>query len=203
MPDWRDKSSGGRIIGKNHLSFMRFQLAALGRANPELTDVAPTQVDGLACQEVLGCNATALTEEYGTTGAAGLGLRLQASLFEDYFNGWLRSYEHLIPVRVDLSDLVQQLEWAKAPLIQQRGLEAARRLVADEQRDCYLLLSLLEWARLHYTKKLPVRKRSARAAGGPDTESDDQLPDLPRSRVLWHDSERLKVANQFIISGVL
>ncbi|KAF8203436.1 hypothetical protein K438DRAFT_1757759 [Mycena galopus ATCC 62051] len=48
---------------------MCFRLVALGRANPELVDMALSQVDGLACQEVLGCNATALAEEYGITGA--------------------------------------------------------------------------------------------------------------------------------------
>ncbi|KAF8203437.1 hypothetical protein K438DRAFT_1757760 [Mycena galopus ATCC 62051] len=49
--------------------YIRFRLAALGRANPELVDVVLSQVDGLACHEVLGCNATALGEEYGITGA--------------------------------------------------------------------------------------------------------------------------------------
>ncbi|KAF8197258.1 hypothetical protein K438DRAFT_1760048 [Mycena galopus ATCC 62051] len=147
-------------------------LAALGRANPELVDVALSQVDGLACQEVLGCNATALAEEYGITGVLApreevYGFILttwQATLFEEDFNGWLRPYERFIPVRMDLRVLVQQLEWAtahpaEARLIQQPGLKGARCLVTDEQSDCYYLLALLEWARLQdYTTGLLMHK---------------------------------------------
>ncbi|KAF8181167.1 hypothetical protein K438DRAFT_1768007 [Mycena galopus ATCC 62051] len=121
--------------------FIRFRLAALGHPNPELVDVALSQVDGLECQEVLVCNATTLVEEYGITGA-------------------LAPREEVYGFNV----LVQQLEWAtahpaEARLIQQPGLNGARHLVTDEQSDCYYLLTLLEWVRLQdYTKGLPMHK---------------------------------------------
>ncbi|KAJ7358253.1 hypothetical protein DFH08DRAFT_802093 [Mycena albidolilacea] len=62
------------------------------------------------------------------------------------------------PVLPDLSDLVEKIEWAnanprEARLIQQRGLEVARRVVTDDQNDCYMFAVLLEWARLqHYAR---------------------------------------------------
>jgi hypothetical protein len=61
-------------------------------------------------------------------------------------------------VLADLSDVVQKIEWAnahpdEARLIQLRGLEMARRVMTDEQNDCYFFAVLLEWARLqNYAK---------------------------------------------------
>ncbi|KAF7340531.1 CAP10 domain-containing protein [Mycena sanguinolenta] len=187
--DWRGKSTGGQIVGTNYRSFPRFRLAELGREHGDIMDVALTQVDALTCREERECNATALAEEYAinstmapreevynykyamdvdgeTFSGRFLGLLrsgslvFKATMFEEYFNGWLRPYEHFIPVRADLGDLVQQLAWAEANpaearLIQQRGLETARRVVTDEQNDCYYSLVLLEWARLQqYAKTL-------------------------------------------------
>jgi hypothetical protein len=74
-------------------------------------------------------------------------------VFEEYFNDWLRPFEHYIPVLPDLSDLLEQLEWAmshddEARLIKERGREISQRLMTDAQNDCYFFLVLLEWARL-------------------------------------------------------
>ncbi|KAJ7128388.1 hypothetical protein C8R44DRAFT_558545, partial [Mycena epipterygia] len=77
----------------------------------------------------------------------------QSTLFEEYFNDWLRPFEHYVPLKADLSDLVQQISWAtehpdEARLIQQRGMEVARRVLTDDQNDCYFSAVLLEWAQL-------------------------------------------------------
>ncbi|KAJ7617371.1 glycosyl transferase family 90-domain-containing protein [Roridomyces roridus] len=177
---WRGKSTGGKIIGENYHHFMRFKLADLGAGYPDLLDVKLTQVDDLACGD--GCDSDAIAREYNITGdwaaredvysykyavdvdgetfsGRFLGLLrsgslvFKATIFEEYFNGWLKPFEHYIPVKADLSDLVQQVKWAnenpvEARLIQLRGLEAARRLVTDEQSDCYFSAVLLEWAQL-------------------------------------------------------
>jgi hypothetical protein len=85
-------------------------------------------------------------------------MRLQSTIFEEHFNEWMRPFEHYVPVLPDLSDLVEKIEWAnanprEAQLIQQRGLEVARRVVTDDQNDCYMFAVLLEWARLqHYAR---------------------------------------------------
>ncbi|KAJ6623262.1 glycosyl transferase family 90-domain-containing protein [Mycena sp. CBHHK59/15] len=81
-------------------------------------------------------------------------LVFKATIFEEYFDDWLVPYEHFVPVLPDLSDLVQKIKWAnshpeEARLIQQKGLEVARRVLTDNQNDCYFFAVLLEWARLY------------------------------------------------------
>ncbi|KAJ7479480.1 glycosyl transferase family 90-domain-containing protein [Mycena latifolia] len=178
--DWRGMSNGGMIIGDNYRHFARFKLADLAREHPDLMDVAITRFAETLCEE--GCNRTAVIEQYGITGDSQpreelyrfkyavdvdgttfsgryLGLLRSGSLvfkstaFEEYFNDWLRPFEHYVPVKADLSDLAERIRWAnahpdEARLIQQRGLEVARRVLTDDQNDCYFLAVLLEWARL-------------------------------------------------------
>jgi hypothetical protein len=73
--------------------------------------------------------------------------------FEEFFNDWLRPFEHYIPVLPDLSDLVEKIEWARshdaeARMIQERGRQATLRIMTDAQNDCYWVALLLEWAQL-------------------------------------------------------
>ncbi|KAJ7033581.1 glycosyl transferase family 90-domain-containing protein [Mycena alexandri] len=80
-------------------------------------------------------------------------LVFKSTLFEEYFSDWLKPFEHYVPVLPDLSDLVQKSEWAnkhpqEARMIQQKGLEFTRRVITDEQNDCYLFAVLIEWAQL-------------------------------------------------------
>ncbi|KAJ7763223.1 glycosyl transferase family 90-domain-containing protein [Mycena maculata] len=187
---WRGTSTGGIVLGDNYHTFMRFKLADMGRAHPDLMDVAITLVDPIGCREDLGCDAAALAVEYDIREVApaekiyqykyavdvdgeafsgrflGLlrsgSLVFKATLFEEYFNDWLRPYEHYVPVKPDLSDLVQQLSWAnenpeEARLIQRRGQAVAQRVLTDEQNDCYFSAVLLEYARLQeYARTLRV-----------------------------------------------
>ncbi|KAF8169040.1 glycosyl transferase family 90-domain-containing protein [Mycena galopus ATCC 62051] len=79
--------------------------------------------------------------------------RAQSAIFAEYFDDWLRPFEHYIPVRPDLADLVECIEWARAHnaearSIQRAGREFAERVLTDGQNDCYWFLVLLEWARL-------------------------------------------------------
>ncbi|KAK7051881.1 CAP10 domain-containing protein [Favolaschia claudopus] len=177
---WRGMSNGGMIIDSNYHHYARFKLIDIGRAHPALMDVAITLFAETLCGE--GCNRTAIMEEYnitkegqprenlynykyamdvdGTTFSGRfLGLLRSGSLvfkstiFEEYFNDWIRPYEHYIPVLPDLSDLVEKIEWAnanpeEAHSIQLRGAEVARRVMTDDQNDCYYFAVLLEWAQL-------------------------------------------------------
>jgi hypothetical protein len=83
---------------------------------------------------------------------------LQSTVFEEYFNDWIRPYEHYIPVKPDLSDLVEKVEWAishegEARRIQETGKLFTQRVMTDEQNNCYFAAVLLEWARLqNYTE---------------------------------------------------
>ncbi|KAJ7701083.1 hypothetical protein B0H17DRAFT_1045961 [Mycena rosella] len=79
--------------------------------------------------------------------------RAQTTIFAEYFNDWLRPFEHYIPVLPDLSDLVEKIEWAvahdaEARAIQQAGQAVAERVLTDAQNDCYFAAVLLEWGRL-------------------------------------------------------
>jgi hypothetical protein len=80
-------------------------------------------------------------------------MRPQMTAFEEYFNDWLRPFEHYIPVLPDHSDLIEKIQWARshdaeARMIQERGRQAALRITTDEQQDCYWVALLLEWAQL-------------------------------------------------------
>ncbi|KAJ7244616.1 glycosyl transferase family 90-domain-containing protein [Mycena haematopus] len=185
---WRGMSNGGMIIGSNYHHFARFKLIDIGRAHPDLMDVAITTFAETLCEE--DCDRDAVMAEYNITGSGearedlygykyaidvdgttfsgrflGLlrsgSLVFKSTLFEEYFNDWLRPFEHYVPVLPDLSDLVQKIEWAnanqdEARLIQKRGLEVAMRVLTDDQNDCYFFGVLVEWAQLQaYAKDEP------------------------------------------------
>ncbi|KAJ7277524.1 hypothetical protein C8J57DRAFT_1504357 [Mycena rebaudengoi] len=81
------------------------------------------------------------------------GLVFKSTVFNEYFDAWLRPYEHYIPVLPDLSDLVDKVLWARknegeARRIQAAGQAFVERVLTDGQNDCYFLLVMLEWARL-------------------------------------------------------
>ncbi|KAF7344144.1 CAP10 domain-containing protein [Mycena venus] len=176
---WRGTTTGGMIRGDYH-RYTRFRLMHIGSRHPDLMDVRLTAIAEPHCEE--GCDREAVISAYNISGKGDpkedvygfkyaldvdgatfsgrfLGLMRSGSLvfkstfFEEYFNDWLRPFEHYIPVLPDLSDLVQKVEWAnknseEARLIQQRGLEVARRVITDDQNDCYLYAAVLEWAQL-------------------------------------------------------
>ncbi|KAJ7155278.1 glycosyl transferase family 90-domain-containing protein [Mycena filopes] len=178
---WRGMSNGGMITNTNYHNFARFHAVDLARAHPSLMDIRITTFAETLC-EAPACNRTSVIDEYGISGEGEpredvygyryvldldgttfsgrfLGLLrsgsvvFKSTIFEEYFSSWLRPFEHYIPVRADLSDLVQKIEWAnanpeEARLIQLRGMEFARRVITDEQNDCYLFAVLIEWARL-------------------------------------------------------
>ncbi|KAF8209400.1 glycosyl transferase family 90-domain-containing protein, partial [Mycena galopus ATCC 62051] len=80
-------------------------------------------------------------------------LVFKSTIFEEYFNDWIRPFEHFVPVRPDLSDLIEKIEWAnanprEAQLIQRRGQEVAWRVITDDQNDCYMYAASIEWAQL-------------------------------------------------------
>ncbi|KAJ7319430.1 glycosyl transferase family 90-domain-containing protein [Mycena albidolilacea] len=177
---WRGSSTGGQVFGSNYRDFPRFKLVELARQHSDLVNAAITSFSDELCGSE--CDREAIIEEYNITGQGApredeyaykylldvdgnafsgryLGLLrsgslvFKATVFEEYFNDWLRPFERYIPVLPDLSDLLEQLEWAmshddEAQLIQERGREISQRLMTDAQNDCYFFLVLLEWARL-------------------------------------------------------
>ncbi|KAJ6601146.1 glycosyl transferase family 90-domain-containing protein [Mycena vulgaris] len=177
---WRGMSSGGWVYGDNYHAFPRFRVVDIGRNHTDLMDVALSRFHDSLCGE--HCDSDVVKAEYDITGASApreevykykylfdvdgnsfsgryLGLLRSGSLvfkttvFAEYFNDWLRPFEHYIPILPDLSDLVEKLEWAvahdtEAHAIQQAGQTFAERVITDAQNDCYFSAVLLEWGRL-------------------------------------------------------
>ncbi|KAJ7178197.1 glycosyl transferase family 90-domain-containing protein [Mycena filopes] len=177
---WRGQSNGGHIIHDNHHKFSRFRLVKIAQNHSDIIDAKMTGFWETHC--TFDCERDPIIEEYriGSKGSPReeiyrykyvldvdgntfsgryLGLLRSGSLvfkataFDEYFNDWLRPYEHYIPVKIDMSDLVEKVEWAvandkEARSIQERGTEFARRVLTDGQNDCYFGRVLLEWARV-------------------------------------------------------
>ncbi|KAJ6628287.1 glycosyl transferase family 90-domain-containing protein [Mycena sp. CBHHK59/15] len=180
---WRGKSNGGHIHGTNYRSFPRFRLLDLARSSSShnLLDVALTGFheghcttadcdrDGIVAAYNIGGDTAPREEVYGFKYALDVdgntfsgrywGLLRSGSLvfkstaFNEFFTDWLRPYEHFLPVRPDLADLVAQVEWAVAHDDEARRIQEAGRLFAelvltDDQNDCYWYAVLLEWGTL-------------------------------------------------------
>ncbi|KAJ7065327.1 glycosyl transferase family 90-domain-containing protein [Mycena amicta] len=178
---WRGMNSGGRMYGDNYHAFPRFRIIDIARKHRDIMDVKLSGFHGDLCGEK--CDEEAIKKEYNIAHVSSpreevykykyvfdvdgnsfsgryLGLLRSGSLvfkstvFLEYFGDWLKPFEHYIPVRPDLSDLVDKVEWAiehddEAHRIQQAGQVFAQRILTDAQNDCYFSLVLLEWGRLY------------------------------------------------------
>ncbi|KAJ7288454.1 glycosyl transferase family 90-domain-containing protein [Mycena rebaudengoi] len=178
---WRGMSNGGHISGQNYRKFPRFRLVELARNHSDLIDARMTRFAETHCTDDT-CDRDGIIKEYDIGGPMspkediyhykylldvdgntfsgryfGLlrsgSLVFKSTVFDEYFNEWLRPYVHYIPVQADLSDLVEKIEWAiahdnEARLIQETGKLWADRVLTDSQNDCYFSAVLLEWARL-------------------------------------------------------
>ncbi|KAJ7645469.1 glycosyl transferase family 90-domain-containing protein [Mycena polygramma] len=177
---WRGTSNGGHIIGENYRSFPRFRLLDMARQHKELINAKMTRFAEGHCGK--GCDRVRIIQEYNIFGPfaprndalqykylldvdgntfSGRFLTLlrsgslvfKSTVFEEYFNDWILPYEHYIPVKPDLSDLLEKIEWAvahegEARRIQETGKLFTERVMTDAQNDCYFAAVLLEWARL-------------------------------------------------------
>ncbi|KAF7316323.1 CAP10 domain-containing protein [Mycena indigotica] len=183
---WRGASNGGHIIHDNYRTFSRFRLVKIAESNPDLVNAKITSFWETHC--TFDCERGPIIDEYGIDGHGSpreevyhfkylldvdgntfsgryLGLLRSGSLvfkataFAEYFSDWLRPYEHYVPVRIGLDDLVEKIEWAlthedEARQIQENGMQFARKVLTDAQNNCYFALVLLEWARLQgYAKE--------------------------------------------------
>jgi hypothetical protein len=75
--------------------------------------------------------------------------RPQSTLFNEYFDAWLRPYEHYIPVLPDLSDLVNKVLWAR------ENDGEARRI----QAGCFFVGGLIFSPAFIHTHPLPSTGR--------------------------------------------
>ncbi|KAJ6619518.1 glycosyl transferase family 90-domain-containing protein [Mycena sp. CBHHK59/15] len=177
---WRGTSNGGHITGENYHKFPRFRLIDIARNHSGLIDAKMTRFAEGHCTD--DCDRHRIIKEYDITGPwapredmyhykylldvdgntfSGRFLSLlksgslvfKSTVFEEYFNDWILPYQHYVPVKPDLSDLVKKIQWAIAHeeevrLIQETGRQFTERVMTDAQNDCYFARVLLEWARL-------------------------------------------------------
>ncbi|KAJ7254347.1 glycosyl transferase family 90-domain-containing protein [Mycena haematopus] len=187
---WRGMSNGGHIVGQNYHKFPRFRIVDITRNHSDLIDAKMTRFAETHCTD--DCDRNAIINEYDIVGPGApkeeiykykylldldgntfsgryLGLLKSGSLvfkstvFDEYFNDWIRPYEHYIPVLPDLSDVVEKVQWAianeaEARRIQEAGKAFTERVMRDEQNDCYFALVLIEWARLQSYRAHPPPK---------------------------------------------
>ncbi|KAJ7910582.1 glycosyl transferase family 90-domain-containing protein [Mycena leptocephala] len=176
----KTQTLGGHIIGDNYRDFMRFRLARIASNHTDIIDAKISAWFGPHC--TFDCDADKIKQEYdivekkapreevymykylldvdGNTFSGRYAALLKSgslvfksTAFQEFFSDWIRPYEHYIPVKLDLSDLVDRLKWAmeneeEARAIQDRGMWFARRVLTDAQNNCYFAALLLEWARL-------------------------------------------------------
>ncbi|KAF7341137.1 CAP10 domain-containing protein [Mycena venus] len=122
--DWRGSSTGGQVFGFNYRNFTRFKLVEFAREHADLVDVAITSFSDELCGSE--CDKETIMREYNISGHGrpredeylykylldvdgnafsgrylGLlrsgSLVFKATVFEEYFNDWLRPFEHYIP----------------------------------------------------------------------------------------------------------
>ncbi|KAI8613300.1 glycosyl transferase family 90-domain-containing protein [Chytriomyces sp. MP71] len=79
---------------------------------------------------------------------------LYNGIFRDFFNWQLEPFVHYVPVRLDLSDLEERLQWLmdhedEARQINENAKFLSRQVNRVENLQCYMGLFLLEYARLH------------------------------------------------------
>ncbi|KAF8140998.1 glycosyl transferase family 90-domain-containing protein [Mycena galopus ATCC 62051] len=177
---WRGEANGGHIYRDNFHKFSRFRLVKIAQNHTDIINARITTFRNSHCTN--DCERGPIIAEYNISGRGSpreevynykylldvdgntfsgryLGLLrsgslvFKATVFDEYFTKWIRPYEHYIPVKIDLSDLVEKVEWAitheaEARQIQEMGMQFAQRVLTDAQNDCYFAAVLLEYARL-------------------------------------------------------
>ncbi|KAJ3129370.1 F-actin-capping protein subunit alpha [Physocladia obscura] len=79
---------------------------------------------------------------------------LLSTAFIDWFMWMLVPFEHYVPVKIDLSDLEDQLRWlrandAKAKQISENARKLMEKINRFEQMQCYTGLMMLEYSRIY------------------------------------------------------
>lgn len=176
---WRGSTTGGSYWHGSYHNFPRFRFLKMVKQHPDLLDGAFTGMRncGAECPEAeirkeygILSNVASKEEEFnyrflfdvdGNTFSGrflrqlrGDSLVFKSTIFTEFFEDWLKPYEHFIPVLPDLSDIVERVQWAlkndkEARRIQKMGKEFSNRVITDDQNDCYYYLVLLEYARLY------------------------------------------------------
>ncbi|KAI9029336.1 lipopolysaccharide-modifying protein [Hyaloraphidium curvatum] len=80
-------------------------------------------------------------------------LGIRAGVHEAWYEGWIRPWEHYVPLRVDFSDLEEKLRWLAehddvARRIARNGQRTAWRRMRTADKQCYLSRLFLEYGHI-------------------------------------------------------
>lgn len=175
---WRGATTGGNFNTKEWFKLARAKLVLLSLRNPRylnakfslfvqgaesnpvmlkqprLRGKAVAQADSLKYKFLLDVdgNTCSWQRMYWILLSNSLLLKQVTSNIEWYY-GTLKPYEHYIPVKEDLSDLLEKIDWAKsndinAQRIAVNATELARKNLNEEMIYLYLYLALVKYAEL-------------------------------------------------------
>lgn len=192
-PPWENKNSTALWRGRDSRK-ERLELVKLSRKHPELLDAAFTNFFFFQHDESLyGPIVKHISffdffkHKYqinvdGTVAAYRLPYLLggdsvvlkQDSIYYEHFYSQLQPWQHYIPVKSDLSDLLDQLQWAKehdeeAKKIAKAGQEFARNNLMGDNIFCYYFKLFQEYAKLQVNEP---QIREGMKLVEPQTEED-------------------------------
>ncbi|XP_024919913.1 protein O-glucosyltransferase 2 isoform X2 [Cynoglossus semilaevis] len=175
-PPWPDKNATAFWRGRDSRQ-ERLELVKLSRAHPDMIDAAFTNFFFFKHDESLYGPLVKHVSFFdffkykyqinidGTVAAYRLPYLLagdsvvfkQDSGYYEHFYGELRPWEHYIPVRADLGDLLDKIQWARdhdeeAKKIALTGQQFARSRLTGDGVFCYYYKLFQEYAKLQITK---------------------------------------------------
>ncbi|XP_060785351.1 protein O-glucosyltransferase 2 isoform X4 [Neoarius graeffei] len=175
-PPWAEKNRTGFWRGRDSRR-ERLELVKLARANPTLLDAAFTNFFFFEHDESLYGPLVKHVSFFdffkykyqinvdGTVAAYRMPYLLsgdsvvlkQDSIYYEHFYSQLKPWVHYIPIKADLSDLLEKIQWAKehdeeAQKIAQAGQQFARTYLMGDSIFCYYFKLFQEYAKLQLTK---------------------------------------------------
>nr|XP_039254502.1 protein O-glucosyltransferase 2-like [Styela clava] len=181
-PNWEKKSNKGFFRGRDSRQ-ERLDLAAMSLANPDLLDVAITNYFFFKQdEEKYGKKVKHVSffeffkHKYqlnvdGTVAAYRLPYLLvgdglvfkQESEYYEHFYKDLKPWVHFVPLKRDLSDVIEKIKWARehddeARKIQQAATKLAREILTPDRILCYYVVAFNEYAK-RQTRPVKVLKK--------------------------------------------
>lgn len=175
-PPWSEKNATGFWRGRDSRQ-ERLELVKLSRAHPDMIDAAFTNFFFFKHDESLYGPLVKHVSFFdffkykyqinidGTVAAYRLPYLLagdsvvlkQDSIYYEHFYNELQPWEHYIPIRADLGDLLEKIQWARdhdeeVKKIAQTGQHFARNHLMGDRIFCYYYKLFKEYAKLQVTE---------------------------------------------------
>nr|XP_039254339.1 protein O-glucosyltransferase 2-like [Styela clava] len=181
-PNWEKKTNKGFFRGQDS-SQERLDLAAMGLANPDFLDVAITnyfffkhdeEKYGTKVEHKYQLNVDGIVAAYRLPYLLvgdGLVFKQDSEYYEHFYKD-LKPWVHFVPLKKDLSDVIEKINWARehddeARKIQQAATKLARQILTPDRILCYHVVSFNEYAK-RQTRPVKVLKKMEMVKQPPD-----------------------------------